>query len=70
MNNRLWQKHGKLPWIEYVTETAKPTSQEIVDFAAGKILADKAKWLKRVITDPEIRALLENFKKYCEKGGK
>jgi cell wall-associated NlpC family hydrolase len=55
------------PWNSVLRYVEPKTAQEIaVDYAFGKILTDKAKWLKRAMTDAEIYALLSNFKKHDE----
>lgn len=46
--------------------TSKPTPQDVVSFAKGKILTDEAKWLKKAMADSEIYSLLLNFKNYMK----
>jgi N-acetylmuramoyl-L-alanine amidase len=46
-----------VPWV-----TAKPTAQELVEFAHGKILSEEAKWLKKALSDNDIYCLLLSFK--------
>jgi N-acetylmuramoyl-L-alanine amidase len=46
--------------VAYVPD--KPTAQELVEFAHGKLLEDEAYWIKKALTEKPIYQLLLNFK--------
>ena len=55
------------PWNSILRYVEPLTPQEeVVAYADNKILTDETKWLKKAMTDPEIYALLDKFKKYDE----
>jgi len=67
MNNRMWVKHGKLPYITYVA--TEPTIQELVECLNNKgIVVDVAKWVKKGLVDKDIYWLIRKTVDYIKKG--
>lgn len=72
MNNRLWQKHGKLPYIEYVPAVVKPTAQELVEYLHNTkpvIINDEAQALKKALVDSYIYDVFNNMVNYLKMKG-
>jgi hypothetical protein len=49
-------------FMQTLKSYSKPTAQELVEYAHGKILEDEAKWLKKALADSDIYYLLLKFK--------
>jgi hypothetical protein len=62
LHGRKWDKHGKLPWIEYEID-------EIVEFLSSvspQILSDIRKWEDKAAKDSDIYWLLRKTKAYID----